>query len=470
MHPHRWALLLLVLLLLPNPARSEESPPRDPDVLRANGMLGEKSQWPSAIELYREALSSDPENTEARLWLARVLSWNLEYDSALAEYDRLLASEDPIPPARIERAEVLSWAGRYDEAEDGFVAMLDENPEDARAARGLARVYNWSGRTIEADRAYARALDLEEDAEARAEWSALWADHPQTAALRAEHFADDEDFSRNALRVEGAFFASLSTRVVARAALIRVEHELAEALGFDGEDSAGELTLGLERQLDERWRAAIDLGARSWQNAGTAPMARGSLQYRAPWDGVASFEIDHRDGLETTQSLAAVEDDVRVTRVGLSLWKGFSPKLESFVELRTGHLSDSNTSVRAAGTLSYRPWPTHEFRVHVGLDYLQYSDDSPLYYAPESDVSTMLRLSHYTSLPLGVVFDGTLAGGWGQADEGGITGSGLAFDAGLALSREFGRWRLSLEGSIAQSWRAEVYRAQRVVALFGRDF
>ena len=165
------ALLGLVSLIAAPDARTEPLA-EDPRLAEARALLADSSSYDEAVALYRAILDDTPGGEledDARLWLARILSWQGEHDASLAHYAELTNRPRPAYDAEIEQAEVLSWAGRYDEAEAAFRALLEREPDDARATRGLARVYLWSERPELADAAFERALELQEDEEARSE-------------------------------------------------------------------------------------------------------------------------------------------------------------------------------------------------------------------------------------------------------------------------------------------------------------
>ena len=463
----RWILAVVALCFASLAAPAAAEP--DPRVAQADALLGDADSFPRAVELYRAALADAPGDREVRQRLARVLAWSQRYDESLAEYE-LLADAGPAPGIAVERAEVLSWAGRSDEAIAAFEAVLALDPHDARAARGLARAYRWSGRNAPADRAYARAMALEDDPEARGEWAALRAGFPPRTGVDAELFEDSEDFRQLQTRASASFFPDLDTQVVGRAGMIDVRGpRVAAAPWLEREDRGGELAFAAKRVLRERVEGELELGARVFREAGAFPLARGRLQVTSRRAAVLGLEVDHRDALERTGSVAALEEGLRDTTTRISLWKGLPRRFEIFADAQLGFLSDSNLRSATGATLSWQPWAERELRLLLGGGYLGYTDASELYYDPEWDGSGFVGLSHREQLPFHLTADLELRGGFGSALQDGVRGSGPAYEAAGSLAWRVGRVRLALRASRAQSQRESSYVANRIFAIVGLD-
>lgn len=153
----------------PKPAATEPkpAPPAKPeDPLRAQmkeaGTAASAGEYSRAIEIYREVLAVDPARTDARLQLARVLSFSRKYEESVAEYGLVLKAMPEHTSARWERARILSWMRRFDEsiAEYGQVISEAEAALRAGAAKPpislptarleYARVLSWARRYDEA--------------------------------------------------------------------------------------------------------------------------------------------------------------------------------------------------------------------------------------------------------------------------------------------------------------------------------
>jgi len=495
------AVLLLLLAFAPASALAEP----DPRVVEADALLGDSETFARAVELYRAALAETTADRAVRLRLARVLAWSQRYDEALAEYDRLLAdagaSQGGVDPADagasqgavdhanapdsqdavdatlpssaellVERAEVVSWAGRNDEAIAAFEAALALDPECARAARGLARAYRWSGRKAPADRAYARALALEEDPEARSEWEALRAPYPPRAGLEAELYSDSEDFRELRTFATTSAFPDLDTELLGRAGMVDVRGpRVAAAPWLERADRGGEVALTAKHSFGERVAGELELGARVFREAGFFPLARGRLQLTTRRSAVLALEVDHRDALDSTGTVAALEDGIRDTTTRVSLWKGLPHRFEVFTDAQVAYLSDSNLRTATGASLSWQPWGERELRLLVGGGYVGYTRSSDLYYDPEWDVSGFVGLSHREQLPHRLTVDLEARGGWGGARQDGVAGNGPAYEVAGSLAWRLGIVRMALRASRAQSQRESSYVANRIFATVGLD-
>jgi tetratricopeptide (TPR) repeat protein len=468
---------LLLLAVGPAPALADP----DPRVAEADALLGSADTFARAIGLYRAVLAETPEERAVRLRLARVLAWSQRYDEALAEYDRLLAEAgapqretDPAGASpgelAIERAEVLSWAGRNDDAIGAFEAALALDPQSGRAARGLARAYRWSGRQAPADRAYARALELEEDPDARSEWAALRAGFPPRAGVETQLYEDSEDFRELRTFATASYFPDLDTQLVGRAGMIDVSGpSVAAAPWLPRDDRGGELALSAKRSFGERVVGELELGARIFREAGAFPLARGRLKLSAKSGAVLGVEVDHRDALDSTGTVAALEDGIRDTTTRVSLWKGLPRRFEIFTDAQVAFLSDSNLRTATSATLSWQPWSERQLRLLVGGGYVGYTDRSDLYYDPEWDASGFVGLSHREQLPFRLTADLEARGGYGSALQDGVTGKGPAYEVAGSLAWHVGIVRVALRASRAQSQRESSYVANRFFATLGMD-
>lgn len=450
-------------------AATSEARGPDPRIAEADALLGDRASYDRALELYRAVLGEAPDDVAVRQRLARVLSWSGRLDEAIAEYDRVLAAPAPPPDARVERAEVLSWAGRLGLAEAEFRALLARDPSDARAARGLARTYHWSGRKADADRAFERALSLAEDAELRGEWAALRAGYRPGVAGELDFFEDNLGLRRFTQSAEAAGYWDLDTRLSARATRLDVEQSGAAALGLAESDLGHELVAGVERRFGERWVTELALGGRAWQHAGSVPVARGRLTFTPAAGAAYTAALSYSDALARTDSLPAVEADVRDASAELSLWRDLGRSRELYGALAAGFLSDGNQRRKAEVSLAWRPFDGRSLLVGGALDYLGYADSSSFYYHPELDATGRLFGRWRRELAQRLTFDLDASVGYGIVQEDGLTSDGPSYEVLGSLAWVRGRLHVALRAGHARSQRAIVYTGNRATLVFGLD-
>lgn len=152
----------------------------------------------SSSEQQEELISSKNEisDWEARLELARVLSYSKKYDESLQEYKQLLQAKPDFFKARIEMAKVLFYQEKIDEAlielskvphqeiddaswviiadiyrkkknyqaaEDIYFQYLKKFPQDDKIRLKLAEIFSWEKRYLESIHQYRIILSHQPD-------------------------------------------------------------------------------------------------------------------------------------------------------------------------------------------------------------------------------------------------------------------------------------------------------------------
>jgi tetratricopeptide (TPR) repeat protein len=148
-------------------------------------------QYEAALESYTRVLELEPDNLQARLEQAKVLTWagradaawealqripaaELDADSNLLLAELYAAREDFEAAERLYRAhlqahpdedsvrlklaEILSWDGRYPASLEQYRRLLKRRPDDIQLRRKYAFVLSWSGQLEEAARELQKTL------------------------------------------------------------------------------------------------------------------------------------------------------------------------------------------------------------------------------------------------------------------------------------------------------------------------
>jgi tetratricopeptide (TPR) repeat protein len=111
-----------------------------------------------SIAEYREILKSGRADQNDRLALARVLSWNKNYEEALGLYRELSASDPSSQAILAEMADILRWAGRYSEAIAIINRQLDLQPQSVEYKLAKARILNDTKNYDESMRLYQEVI------------------------------------------------------------------------------------------------------------------------------------------------------------------------------------------------------------------------------------------------------------------------------------------------------------------------
>jgi len=160
----------------------------------------------AALELYDQVLDASPEDFQALLRTAKILSWNRRFDEAIERYDRAIAVNRD-REALLGRARTLSWDRRFAEARVGFRTLLRKDATDIDAQLGLARTYAWSGRSPQAREAYQGVLDIDPgnlDARIGLAYLDLWAGEIGSAAAQSIELKDQSPDHEDVVKLHDA--------------------------------------------------------------------------------------------------------------------------------------------------------------------------------------------------------------------------------------------------------------------------
>ncbi len=451
--------ILVLCLVAAHGAHATEG---DPRLAEASALLADASTYDAAAELYREVLSDDPDHTEARTWLARVLAWQGRYEESLEQYDALVEREGAPETVQVERAEVLSWAGRYGSAESAFRRILQRDPADARAARGLARVFLWSGRLGLAEDAFEYALSLEEDPEASRQLADIRRRLSWQISTESDYLEDSDGFSRLLAHARAAVDLDFSNRIVTRIGTVRaaLDREGAPPPGGSrrDDDLAIEAVVGIEHAFDSGLEGRLEAGFRHWLHAPTQAIVGAQLEMPLPTDGVATFRVDHGDFLARSGSLDAVAAGIRDTTLRLATWNPVTGPLAVFGWAESSLLSDANQRVATGLSFDVTPWPEYDVTLSLSGSYLTYMRDTRLYYDPEVDTSGMFSVQASHPLVEGLSWNLRANTGVGYSRQDGADGTGITWGVGGGpdWEREDGWW-VSLRGRVSRSQRVGTY-------------
>ena len=446
----------------------------DPRVEQADGLLATEATYPEAIALYRAVLTDDPSRADVRLRLARVLAWSGALDDALRELDALVAADPNDLELRVERGEVRSWQGSYDAALDDLTAVVAAEPRNARAHRGIARVHRWSGRARAASRAYARALELEDDGEARTEWERMLEPYRPRVGVGVESFSDSSDFDRRVVRTWYSGFQDVDTRIAMSVGRIEISHPQDDVplavRSPDDDDRALEIGLRFDGKLDIGPRLTLELGGQDWSMADTAVFARAHVEGERESLGSYALHVVHEGFGETSSSFEAVQHDVRYTAIAASLYRQLTARFGLYGSVEAGAISDSNRRQVVGGSLSFQPMPAHDFVVAAGMSFGRYADESNLYYSPESDLGVDVSVRHRIGLTSRLLLEYAGALGYNDTDEGAVSDAGTLWNASTRVVWDGPVWTMTLEGRVGYSQRASRYHYSQAELRVERRF
>ncbi|UCG51988.1 MAG: tetratricopeptide repeat protein [Candidatus Latescibacterota bacterium] len=171
--------------------------------------LGHQYTWAempdSAVAWYGRHLEHHPGDLDARLGIARAMSWADDLDDAEAYYRRLLPqSGDRWNDVLVGLAKTKAWQEDRGAAEEIYRYVLDRDPENTDARLGLAETMNWSGRHREAREMYEGVLEDEPDnteAKKGLAEALLWMGRADRAKEVIDGAEPDEDIEKTSAAV-----------------------------------------------------------------------------------------------------------------------------------------------------------------------------------------------------------------------------------------------------------------------------
>jgi Flp pilus assembly protein TadD len=123
--------------------------------------LARKGHFLEAVERFRQAVTADPQNLEARYNFAKALRDCGRFDESIAAYRQLLEINPDIAAAWNNLGNLLKLHGPLDAAVEAYRHVLRLDPNDPAAQCNLGAALQELGKFSEALQAYARALALE---------------------------------------------------------------------------------------------------------------------------------------------------------------------------------------------------------------------------------------------------------------------------------------------------------------------
>ena len=155
------ALLILVAVV----SSFSQTQNRDSSLAKARA-FAEKGDYSAAQAVLKSLLTAQPGDLEARIDLARTLSWEGRTEEADLEYDTVLLQDPLNREALFGKAQVAAWSGRSAQAL-ALLTRLEELQPPTKATQQLqGNVHYWNGDPEEAlpfyEQAYAMdSLDVE---------------------------------------------------------------------------------------------------------------------------------------------------------------------------------------------------------------------------------------------------------------------------------------------------------------------
>ena len=356
------------------------------------------AEYRTAERLYARYLHMRPNDTEARIQYARVLSWDRRYPEAEAQYEMLLANDPNRADLRLEYAQIQSWNSEFAPAIHTFSSLTDlsSNPRanlypevSSRAYYNLGQIYRWYGWNETAAFEENRALSLDGSyVPARNELDLIRHVRPtSTADARITYATDSNDFTSKRADLTAEKWTSQRTAFD----LSVGRHEFEQG---DQDVYANVVSGGGRYRWSDRWTARAQLGLNLYDSGlGTRPFFGVGAEWLPSIQSRASFDYNHYDLVYDVFTLSSLGTPTGPTTIDLrnplnindfrghydytsgGFWSALGDASYGFV-------SDSNHREAAHGLVSFRVLKAPFIALKADGRYLSYDFRTNRYWSP----------------------------------------------------------------------------------------
>src|SRR5438105_12200167 len=353
--------------------------------------------YDQAETLYDRYLRLRPNDTDARIQYARVLSWDSRWAESERQYQILLDQNPDRADLRYEYAQVLSWDSQFVPAVHIFRTLTDvsNNPRanlysdvPPRAYYNLGQIYRWYGWNDTAALEQNRALALDPGyIPARTELDLVRHNRPATSAeARYTYFNDSNDFTMKRVDLDAEHWTS--TRTAFDLGVGR--HEFSH---LDTDVYANEINGGAAYRYSDRWLFRGNVGANFYdQGLGTRPFFGLGAEYRPNIESRAAFNFNHYDLVYDAFTLESL-----TVPTSPNLLLGHPLNINDFLahydwqsgrhwallgDASYGFVSDDNKRLGANGIISYQIFNQPFVAVKLDARTLSYNFRTNRYWSP----------------------------------------------------------------------------------------
>jgi YaiO family outer membrane protein len=274
-----------------------------PDRLEEGNALLRKADFKAAAEVFSSVLETEPLNREARIGLARSLSYSGDHAGGEREYRAVIAANPGDVEARLGLADVLAWQKRHGESEEVLSGLAGERPNDPEVWSRRGKVALWSGDRAAARRHFETTLEIDRgNAEAKRGLVML-------ASLPPGAFRREAESGVSLLRIRRANPGTQAWAAFRDRSLREWEFlGRADYLHRFGKDE-GRVTVGVTR----KWARGRNLRVEAGASPGADVFSRYAIEAELGWPllpGVAGYlagKFSHFSTADVWNGVAALE-------------------------------------------------------------------------------------------------------------------------------------------------------------------
>ena len=210
-----------------------------------------KNQFASSLHLFDRLIALNPDNFEARVDRARVLSWSGNLGGASRAVDSILVAHPGDLEALQLRAQIDSWRGNFVASGMVYDSVLRAMPNDVTTLVSYAQSLRWQGRDAESYELLQRALALSpnsNDAREQMRWV-----HATIGPHLRPNYVHEHDSDGNTINTVNATF---TVRPSLRWELRPEAYYRSAKDRFNAESASG-AGLGVVRFIDPGWSLQV---------------------------------------------------------------------------------------------------------------------------------------------------------------------------------------------------------------------
>ncbi|HYR29932.1 MAG TPA: tetratricopeptide repeat protein, partial [Thermoanaerobaculia bacterium] len=364
------------------------------DLAKAYTSLGGYDQ---AIDLYDAYLDSVPDDDEARLNYARVLSWDRRYDASQRQYVILLKDDPNRPDVRLEYAQTLTYDREYVPAVRTLRTLTDvsDSPraylyEDVppQAHFRLGQIYRWFGWRDTAVEQQNQALMLD---------SGLTDAHRELIRAR---------YTMPGSRIEARYTDEVNSNdFQTRRGDLSLEHWLNPRLAIDGgvgrhnfeqrglEADANVAHIGAAFRQHDRLTLRGRVGMTFWEsgNLGTRPYFGLGATYLPNIQSRAALDYNHYDLIYDVSNMftlaprtePSLNDPLSIDDLRAHYDWNSGGFWSALADASYGRISDANSRQSLHGLLSFRVLRSPFVAIKADGRMLSYDRRSDRYWSPD---------------------------------------------------------------------------------------
>ena len=377
----------------------------------AKGYTG-VSEYRRAERLYDRYLDLRPDDTEARIAYARVLSWDERYPDAERQYRMVLERNPDRADLRLELGQIQSWNSEFAPAINTFQSLTDisSNPRanlytdvPTRAYYNLGQIYRWYGWNETAAYSQNQALSLDSSYNpARQELDLVRHVRPaSTLDARVSYATDSNDFTMKRVDLEAQKWTSQRTAWDLSVGRHQFEHA--------GQDvNASSISGGGRYRWSDRWTARARVGLNLYDSGlGTRPFFGVGAEWLPSVQSRASLDFNHYDLVYDVFTLTSLGTPSSPTNVNLRDPLSINDFRGHYDYATGGHwswlgdasygfVSDDNKRAAAHGLLSFRILKAPFIAIKADGRYLSYDFRTNRYWSPPDykSLAGVLHIGH----------------------------------------------------------------------------